>query len=227
LEHNFSQHCYEVWDLRLDLSFHYNHWDLILGNKRMHIVWTVKRTIWRKISTPPRRQIHRPRRLPRRTRNVNGDVRQNLSLSLTRTTWDFQKSRRKVSFLSSLINSFIVPIPDSDLKFPIFWSEVYFQGKWFPVESMVLNLVAATPKELEQFEPKGKIAEEKKLVMGYVVAYDSGIQLRSTRNVDCRSVCEGCDSAICKEFSGQDETVEGEGICSPRRRWTSCHVRLV
>ena len=64
--------------------------------------------------------------------------------------------------------------PDSDLKFPIFWSEVYIEGTWLPIDSLVLNLIAQTPKQIEQFEPKGKIAEEKKLVMGYVVAYDSG-----------------------------------------------------
>ena len=44
-----------------------------------------------------------------------------------------------------------------------------------PVDAMVLNIIAQQPKDIEQFEPKGKLAEEKKLVMGYVVAYDSGL----------------------------------------------------
>lgn len=43
---------------------------------------------------------------------------------------------------------------------------------------MVLKIVAETPKDIEQFEPKCKVAEEKKLVMGYVVAYDAGTSLR-------------------------------------------------
>jgi len=64
--------------------------------------------------------------------------------------------------------------PDSDLSFPIFWSEVYFEGKWIPVDALVLKVIATTAKLIEQFEPKGKLAEEKKLVMGYVVAYDAG-----------------------------------------------------
>jgi xeroderma pigmentosum group C-complementing protein len=68
----------------------------------------------------------------------------------------------------------IVEAPDSDLKYPIFWSEVYLNGKWIPIDAIVLNLIATTPQEIEQFEPKGKLAEVKKLVMGYVVAYDSG-----------------------------------------------------
>jgi hypothetical protein len=38
----------------------------------------------------------------------------------------------------------------------------------------VLNIVANSPKDIELFEPKGKVAEDKKLVMGYVVAYDAG-----------------------------------------------------
>jgi len=63
---------------------------------------------------------------------------------------------------------------DSDLSFPIFWSEVYFEGKWIPVDALVLKVIATNPKLIEQFEPKGKLAEEKKLVMGYVVAYDAG-----------------------------------------------------
>lgn len=63
---------------------------------------------------------------------------------------------------------------DSDLRYPVFWSEVYVEGRWIPVDAMVLNIIATTPKHIEQFEPKGKLAEEKKLVMGYVVAYDSG-----------------------------------------------------
>jgi hypothetical protein len=64
--------------------------------------------------------------------------------------------------------------PDSDLKFPIFWSEVYAEGKWIPIDAMVLKIIAQTPKDIEKFEPKGQMAEEKKLVMGYVVAYDAG-----------------------------------------------------
>src|SRR5271170_4276093 len=64
--------------------------------------------------------------------------------------------------------------PDSDLTFPIFWSEVFFEGKWIPIDAIVLKVIATTPKLIEQFEPKGKLAEEKKLVMGYVVAYDAG-----------------------------------------------------
>src|SRR5271155_3043743 len=29
--------------------------------------------------------------------------------------------------------------PDSDLNFPIFWSEVYIEGKWVPIDSIVLK----------------------------------------------------------------------------------------
>jgi len=67
--------------------------------------------------------------------------------------------------------------PDSDLAFPIFWSEVYLEGKWIPIDALVLKVIATTPKLVEQFEPKGKLAEEKKLVMGYVVAYDAGTSM--------------------------------------------------
>jgi hypothetical protein len=42
------------------------------------------------------------------------------------------------------------------------------------VDALVLNTVADTPKGIELFEPKGKVADDKKLVMGYVVAYDAG-----------------------------------------------------
>jgi hypothetical protein len=51
------------------------------------------------------------------------------------------------------------------------------EDKWIPVDALVLQVSVITPKDIEQFEPKGKLAEEKKLVMGYVVAYDSGISL--------------------------------------------------
>src|SRR5277367_1125209 len=67
-----------------------------------------------------------------------------------------------------------VAVPDSDLNFPIFWSEVYIEGRWIPIDAIVLKVIATTPKLIDQFEPKGKLAEEKKLVMGYVVAYDAG-----------------------------------------------------
>lgn len=98
--------------------------------------------------------------------------------------------------------------PDSDLKFPIFWSEVYIEGTWLPIDSLVLNLIAQTPKEVEQFEPKGKVAEEKKLVMGYVVAYEAGIQPNPTPpsplclcgGTDLRSICEGRDGEVCEEL---------------------------
>jgi len=75
--------------------------------------------------------------------------------------------------------------PDSDLKFPVFWSEVYVEGTWIPIDSLVLRLVAVRSDDLEKFEPRGKQAEEKKQVMGYVVAYDSE---RYARDVTVRYV---------------------------------------
>ena len=51
---------------------------------------------------------------------------------------------------------------------------MYVEDRWIPIDALVLKVIAETPKDVEQFEPKGKIAEEKKLVMGYVVAYDAG-----------------------------------------------------
>ena len=93
--------------------------------------------------------------------------------------------------------------PDSDLKFPIFWSEVYVEGSWIPVDAFVLNTIAQTPKEIEQFEPKGKAAEEKKLVMGYVVAYEAGtLQLLRFRTIlILRSVCQRRNRQIREELS--------------------------
>lgn len=82
------------------------------------------------------------------------------------------KSQKGISSLVLLLTT--VSGPDSDLMFPIFWSEVYVEGSWIPIDALVLNIVASTPKQFEQFEPKGKVAEEKKLVMGYVVAYEAG-----------------------------------------------------
>ena len=93
----------------------------------------------------------------------------------------------------------IVSGPDSDLTFPIFWSEIYNEGSWIPADALVLNLVAATPREIEQFEPKGKVAEEKKLVMGYVVVYEAGTPLCPC-NANMRSICERCNGEICEEL---------------------------
>jgi len=42
------------------------------------------------------------------------------------------------------------------------------------VDPLTLNLIATEADQVAKFEPKGKIADEKKIVMGYVVAYDSG-----------------------------------------------------
>jgi xeroderma pigmentosum group C-complementing protein len=67
-----------------------------------------------------------------------------------------------------------VATPDSDLKFPFFWSEVCVEGKWISIDAMVLHVTATTPKDIEAFEPKGKVAEDKKSVMGYVIAYEEG-----------------------------------------------------
>ena len=100
-------------------------------------------------------------------------------------------------------------IPDSDLKYPIFWSEVYLGDKWIPVDALVLQVSVITPKDIEQFEPKGKLAEEKKLVMGYVVAYDSGIPLA---NPLTRTLRQRCHSAICQELPWQGEEMENSRI---------------
>jgi len=67
--------------------------------------------------------------------------------------------------------------PDADLLFPVFWSEVCFENQWIPIDAIVLQVIAADAKLVEQFEPKGKIADDKKQVMGYVVAYDAGYSI--------------------------------------------------
>ncbi|ODQ51617.1 Rad4-domain-containing protein [Saitoella complicata NRRL Y-17804] len=56
------------------------------------------------------------------------------------------------------------PIPDADLPYPFFWTE------WFPVETLVLrNCDTSNP---DNYEPRGKIAEERRMVMCYVVAFE-------------------------------------------------------
>ena len=97
--------------------------------------------------------------------------------------------------------------PDSDLKFPVFWSEVYVEGKWIPIDAIVLNIIGTTPKDVEKFEPKGKLAEEKKLVMGYVVAYDSG-NAKSGKVIYRRSICERRYSSIREEFPWKSKKME-------------------
>lgn len=85
---------------------------------------------------------------------------------------DFLKSREVVPPQKQLTQA--DTSPDADLKYPIFWSEVYVQDKWIPIDAITLQVTATTQRDVEKFEPKGKQAEDKKLVMGYVVAYDSG-----------------------------------------------------
>jgi len=53
------------------------------------------------------------------------------------------------------------------------------------VDALVLNIIAKKPEEAWKFEPRGKAAEEKKLVMGYVVAYEPD---RYARDVTVRYV---------------------------------------
>ncbi|BFZ62991.1 hypothetical protein YB2330_004103 [Saitoella coloradoensis] len=65
------------------------------------------------------------------------------------------------------------PSPDADLTYPFFWTEVYDEGKrhqWVPAETLVLrNCDTSNP---ENYEPRGKIAEERRMVMCYVVAFE-------------------------------------------------------
>ena len=44
--------------------------------------------------------------------------------------------------------------PDSDLNFPIFWSEVYIEGKWIPIDPIVLKILATTPNIIEQLNQR-------------------------------------------------------------------------
>ncbi|KAK2789675.1 hypothetical protein FQN53_001431 [Emmonsiellopsis sp. PD_33] len=63
---------------------------------------------------------------------------------------------------------------DSDLPFPIYWTEAVspITHEVIPVEALVLpNSVATTPELLGSFEPRGAKAEKAKQVIAYVVAY--------------------------------------------------------
>ena len=66
-------------------------------------------------------------------------------------------------------------LPDSDLKTPYFWSEVWDdeKGLWLAVDAVVLQKMADEAKEYNKLEPKGKVAVETKAIMAYVVAYDA------------------------------------------------------
>ncbi|EER45618.1 Rad4 family protein [Histoplasma capsulatum H143] len=65
---------------------------------------------------------------------------------------------------------------DSDLPFPIYWTEAVspITHEIIPVETLILpssNAVATTPELLSSFEPRGGKAEKAKQVIAYVVAY--------------------------------------------------------
>ena len=66
-------------------------------------------------------------------------------------------------------------LPDSDLKTPYFWSEVWDDEKelWLAADAVVLKKMADEAKEYNKFEPKGKLAMQTKAIMAYVVAYDA------------------------------------------------------
>jgi hypothetical protein len=93
------------------------------------------------------------------------------------------------------------------LRFPVFWSEVYVEGKWIPIDAITLNLIASEPDQIAKFEPRGKAAEEKKIVMGYVVAYDSGNFCHQARKLT-RTLYEGCHSTVCQEFPWKSKEME-------------------
>ncbi|EPY49965.1 DNA repair protein Rhp42 [Schizosaccharomyces cryophilus OY26] len=62
---------------------------------------------------------------------------------------------------------------DGDLRYPIFWTEVYDndQKRWISVDAVVLNGVYTN--DMSWFEPKGAYAESKHLRMGIVIAYEN------------------------------------------------------
>lgn len=64
---------------------------------------------------------------------------------------------------------------DDDLRYPIFWTEIYDQSekKWIAVDAVVLNGVYTN--DMTWFEPKGAYAESKHLRMGIVAAYDNDL----------------------------------------------------
>lgn len=132
-------------------------------------------------------------RLDKRKDDLNKDIN-NIDNSSTRPT---PKKRKRKSSDTSDTEDLGLPkvrgrytstakskltVPDSDLKFPVFWSEVSLEDKWIPVDPVVLRHDQQTPTfiahvsgHLERFEPKGKDAEQNKQVMGYVIAYGAGM----------------------------------------------------
>jgi xeroderma pigmentosum group C-complementing protein len=95
---------------------------------------------------------------------------------------------------------------DSDLLYPVFWSEVPFQTTWIAVDALTLPLIAVSPAEHHKFEPRGRLAEEKKEVMGYVVTYDSGPL--AVDAADVREICQRCYDAVCEEFWSNEEMAD-------------------
>lgn len=64
---------------------------------------------------------------------------------------------------------------DTDLKFPIYWTEVLspITHRYMPVDPLVLNTIACTPELVASVEPRGFKAEKSKQVIAYVVGYSA------------------------------------------------------
>ncbi|KAF2091647.1 Rad4-domain-containing protein [Saccharata proteae CBS 121410] len=62
---------------------------------------------------------------------------------------------------------------DTDLAFPIYWTEVLspLSQTYVPVSPLVISTIATSPDLLAAFEPRGAAAEKAKQVIAYVVAY--------------------------------------------------------
>lgn len=64
---------------------------------------------------------------------------------------------------------------DTDLKYPIYWTEVLspISNTYIPVSPLVIATVASTPEFLSAFEPRGAAADKAKQVICYVIAYNA------------------------------------------------------
>ncbi|KAF8463986.1 hypothetical protein BDZ91DRAFT_730524 [Kalaharituber pfeilii] len=83
---------------------------------------------------------------------------------------DLEKEKGSVGIKKIESNRF-----DKDLYYPIFWTEVFSPGTgcWIPVDALVTTKVYFRPEMAFQLEPKGKLAENSRQVICYVVGYSS------------------------------------------------------
>ena len=106
--------------------------------------------------------------------------------------------------------------PDTDLEYPIFWTEIYDQAgeRWLAIDAMVRSVVLVDEKGFKTLHPKGKAADKSKLQLGLVCAFSANKYAKDVTLRYASSIAKVKDAFLRSDGRSQSQYDANRILCA-------------